>query len=514
MPTLPERVGRIDVLAEQVTVQALIVEVELDNTDEFGVELGFQDSVLFDRGTVASIETISETIQQGGNDQTITQNIISSEGVPGFNFNQPFLGNNTLGTFSAPGSLGKQALANFQMGRVNGDLGFGGLVLSAGSESINILLRALSENRRVEVLSRPMIQALHNQLGSIVVGQTFQQVNGLGAQNTLTGVSQPQLEERAVGIQLQVYGPIAGREGVRRLVRAGQASGSGPSIGSNQPLDAVGTLTRSGLPVSQGDLVVSMTSATDPLLSSAVVEEIIAAAREQANRTRAAVRLPASSRTRMVIAVTDTSGNVLGLHRMDDATVFSIDVAVAKARNMSYYADAGTLQPVDQVPGVAAGTAFTSRTLRFLAEPRFPDGIDGAGAGVFSILTNQAIDPDTGLNSGALGATVGSFDATIDPLNGSVLGYDAFFPGTNFHDLDQIENQNGVVFFPGSAPLYINGQLVGGLGVSGDGVDQDDVVTAAGSAGFEPPAGVARADQVIVDTVRLPYIKFLRNPEG
>ena len=90
------------------------------------------------------------------------------------------------------------------MGRVNGDLGYGGLVLSAGSESINILLRALSENRRVEVLSRPMIQALHNQLGSIVVGQTFQQVNGLGAQNTLTGVSQPQLQERAVGIQLQV----------------------------------------------------------------------------------------------------------------------------------------------------------------------------------------------------------------------------------------------------------------------------------------------------------------------
>ena len=34
---------------EQVTVQALIVEVELNNTDEFGVDLGFQDSVLFDR---------------------------------------------------------------------------------------------------------------------------------------------------------------------------------------------------------------------------------------------------------------------------------------------------------------------------------------------------------------------------------------------------------------------------------------------------------------------------------
>jgi uncharacterized protein GlcG (DUF336 family) len=260
--------------------------------------------------------------------------------------------------------------------------------------------------------------------------------------------------------------------------------------------------------------VVPTTSASDPLLNSAVVDQIIAAAVDQAKQTRAAVRLPMGSRTRMVIAVTDTAGNVLGLHRMDDATVFSIDVAVAKARNVAYYADAGALQGVDQVAGVDAGTAFTNRTFRFLAEPRFPDGIDGAGAGTFSILANQAIDSNTGLNSGMVAATVGSFDAAVDPLNGSVLGYDAFFPGTNFHDIDQVENQNGVVFFPGSAPIYIDGQLVGGLGVSGDGVDQDDVVTAAGIAGFAPPAGVARADQVAVDGVRLPYIKFLRNPEG
>ncbi len=189
---------------EQVTVQALIIEVELNNADEFGVELGFQDSVLFDRGTVASIETLSQTNSSSGLEQTVTENIVSSEGVPGFNFNQPFLGNNTLGTLSAPAAVGKQALSNFQMGRVNGDLGFGGLVLSAGSESINILLRALSENRRVEVLSRPMVQALHNQTGLIHVGQTFQQVNGVSAANALTGVSQPTLEERAVGIQLTV----------------------------------------------------------------------------------------------------------------------------------------------------------------------------------------------------------------------------------------------------------------------------------------------------------------------
>ena len=57
-------------------------------------------------------------------------------------------------------------------------------------------------------------------------------------------------------------------------------------------------------------------------------------------------------------------------------------------------------------------------------------------------------------------------------------------------------NQSGVVFFPGSVPLYRNGVLVGGLGISGDGVDQDDYVAAGGSAGFEAPAAI-RADQII-----------------
>ena len=318
-----------------------------------------------------------------------------------------------------------------------------------------------------------------------------------------------------VGIQLQVYGPIAGQLGVDRLVAYGTRLGEGVSVGSDQPLDSGGTvLSRSGQPVSQGDLVTPQNSVADPLLTAAVVEEIITAAVEQAEQVRAAVRLPISSRTRMVISVTDTQGNVLGLHRMPDATVFSIDVAVAKARNMAYYADAGALQSVDQVDGVAAGTAFTNRTFRFLAEPRFPDGIDGADVGAFSILNNDAIDSRTGFDTAAGPATVGSFDPAVDSANGSVLGYDAFFPGTNFHDVADVTNQNGIVFFPGSAPIYINGQLVGGLGVSGDGVDQDDVVTAAGIANFQPSAGVLRADQVKVDGVRLPYIKFLRHPEG
>jgi hypothetical protein len=52
---------------------------------------------------------------------------------------------------------------------------------------------------------------------------------------------------------------------------------------------------------------------------------------------------------------------------------------------------------------------------------------------------------------------------------------------------------------------------VGGLGVSGDGVDQDDYVTSGAAVGFEAPVNV-RADRVFVEGVRMPYLKFPRNP--
>ena len=57
----------------------------------------------------------------------------------------------------------------------------------------------------------------------------------------------------------------------------------------------------------------------------------------QANKTRAAIRLPLEVRAKMVIAVSSVEGEVLGLFRMPDATVFSIDVAVTKARNVAYF---------------------------------------------------------------------------------------------------------------------------------------------------------------------------------
>ena len=217
-------------------------------------------------------------------------------------------------------------------------------------------------------------------------------------------------------------------------------------------------------------------AAAGPLggLSSSDVSGIISGAVSTASQTRALIRLPIGSRTSMVIAVSDLDGTIIGLYRMPDATVFSIDVAVTKARNMAYF-NSATRMAAD-LPGVPIGTAVTNRTIGFGAQPLFPPGIDGSGPGPFFSLY------------------------THDVANPCGQGFAAAGP-----------NQSGVVFFPGSLPLYRNGVLVGGLGVSGDGVDQDDYVAAGGATNFAAPTG-NRADTITLDGVPLPYQDFPSNP--
>jgi len=225
----------------------------------------------------------------------------------------------------------------------------------------------------------------------------------------------------------------------------------------------------------EGDLI---TPAAGPLggLSAADVTLILSNAEATANTTRAAIRLPPGSKAKMVIAVADLDGTIIGLRRMQDSTVFSIDVAATKARNMVYFNSAS--RTTIDLNGVPMGTAVTNRTISFGAQPLYPPGIDGSTTGpFFNLYTMDLANPCTqGLQSGAVNA-----------------------------------NKSGVVFFPGSAGLYRNGILVGGLGVSGDGVDQDDYVTSGGTGGFEAPANI-RADQIMDQGVRLPYFKFPRNP--
>lgn len=209
-------------------------------------------------------------------------------------------------------------------------------------------------------------------------------------------------------------------------------------------------------------------------LSAAEVDALVQRSVAVAARTRALIRVPLGSRTRMAIAVGDLNGDILALYRMPDSTIFSLDVSVAKARNVVYFSGPDR-QPSD-LPGLAMGTAVTNRTISFGAQPLFPPGIAQTNPGPF-------------------------FD---------LYKFDTEHPGTQGQQPAN-PNQNGVVFFPGSVPLYRSGQLVGGLGISGDGVEQDDYVAFNGAAGFNAPDKI-RADHLVIRRTRMPYLKFPRNP--
>ncbi|AMV16319.1 Putative type II secretion system protein D precursor [Planctomyces sp. SH-PL14] len=194
------RIARdLDQEPAQVIMQALLVEVELENTDEFGVELGFQDRILFRRSAIDNIQLLESTSTAPNGVQTTTQQIISQAATPGFLFNNQPLGNNPS---NGSGRVGTQGLSNFAVGRTNSDLGFGGLVLSASSEAVSVLIRALAAKRNVRVLSRPQVLAVDNQLAQIQVGQQVPIVTGF--QTNALGTANPTVTQDNAGIILTV----------------------------------------------------------------------------------------------------------------------------------------------------------------------------------------------------------------------------------------------------------------------------------------------------------------------
>lgn len=191
-------IQKLDAPPQQVVIKAMLVEVDLGALDEFGVELGVQDSILFERSIIDNLLTLTETVTNG-DIQTTDQRIVSQSGNPGFAFNNQPLGNNTA---INPSRFGTQGLSNFSVGRVNGDLGFGGLVLSGGSDSVNVLLRAIAAKREVSILSRPQIRTVHNKTAKIQIGQEVPVVDGVTV--NAVGSANPVIRQSEAGIILEV----------------------------------------------------------------------------------------------------------------------------------------------------------------------------------------------------------------------------------------------------------------------------------------------------------------------
>jgi len=218
-------------------------------------------------------------------------------------------------------------------------------------------------------------------------------------------------------------------------------------------------------------------------LSALEVSNVIAAAANRCRTTRAGIRLPAGTAAQVFITVVNNP-NVDGVAPVvlgafctsPDATRFSWDVAVQKARTAVLYS--------------ASNRAWSTRTVGFLAQSLYPPGINGTSPG-----------PLFGMQEEVSIITPVSIVAT-NPVNGAI-----FDTATNV----DAAVPNGITIFPGGFPLYRNGVLIGAIGVSGDGVDQDDLISASGDSLFPAPAAI-RADQTSYRGTRLPYAKFPRNP--
>jgi uncharacterized protein GlcG (DUF336 family) len=201
-----------------------------------------------------------------------------------------------------------------------------------------------------------------------------------------------------------------------------------------------------------------------PRLTAAEVTSIINYAADRVRTTRAAIRLPIGTQMEAFISVVNfpnapnLAPTVLGTFRTGEATIFSWDVAVQKARTAVGFSKNGNT------------AAVSSRTVGFLAQSHYPPGIDSNPPGPYNGLQGML---------------------SMAP------------PNPNF--------PNGITIFPGGFPLYRNGQLIGAIGVSGDGVDQDDIVGASGTHDFLAPDAI-RADQFFFRDTRLPYAKFPRDP--
>jgi uncharacterized protein GlcG (DUF336 family) len=293
-------------------------------------------------------------------------------------------------------------------------------------------------------------------------------------------------------------------------------------------------------------------------LHASDVRALLASALSVAERSRAQIRRPVGSTARVTIAVVDTLGNVLGMVRSRDAPVFGGDVALQKARTATLLSSAGAAAFLQALPNakyiettnppriykstslgsyvdatrsflgdpnaLTGGIAFSARAAGNLARPLFPDGLSGTPNGPLSKVAGEWSVLSTGLQ---LDASINAIlqhvlfvaGAGTTDVGQNCAGVDLVDLGVAVPTVTELRIANGLQIFPGGVPIYRGTTLVGGIGVSGDGVDQDDMVAFLGlhesglTAGAPTNAPAARrADTLTPLGTRLRYVQCPQAP--
>lgn len=366
-----------------------------------------------------------------------------------------------------------------------------------------------------------------------------------------------------VGALIPVFGYSDGS--IRAGVAFGQASSGIRADTSNFPADLDAFVFVD--PGSNTNRYTAM-AGSDGLLTAHEVQFVLEEALAVANRARAQIRRPLNSPARVNIAVVDTAGEILGMVRSRDAPVFGADVSVQKARTAVFFSSASAaaflsaqpdakyfdvsntvlaLRTRESVPLSAyvsavqdfmadpaaltnAAVAFSDRAGGNLSRPFYPDGLRSSVNGPLSkpvgswSIFSTGLQLDSiinGIVQHVLNVATNNTIATIPPINNVCNGVD-FVPETLTFTATASDNRmaNGSQIFPGSVPIYRGSTLIGGIGVSGDGIDQDDMISFLGvhnaslrlngTINNAPPA--IRADNLSPQGVRLRFIQCPQSP--
>ncbi|MBD3728249.1 MAG: heme-binding protein [Sphingomonadales bacterium] len=275
-------------------------------------------------------------------------------------------------------------------------------------------------------------------------------------------------------------------------------------------------------------------------LTKAEVQAVLENAFGVLSRARPQIRRPLDSRMQATVSVVDTNGQVLGIVRSPDGPIFGTDVSLQKARTATFFSGShagAELLATPSIPGLTDIPAYVSRVRTFLQDPAaltgtfafadrsggnlsrpyFPDGEVAQPPGPLSVAQSALWSPfAVGLQTDLV---VPNLVQHLAYVNSGGASADTPRYCTQLPLTAQGEPRiaNGVQIFPGSVPIYRGNVLVGGIGVSGDGIDQDDMVSflgahngglATGTIG-NAPVGI-RADNIVVDVsgrkVRLRYV--------
>lgn len=278
-------------------------------------------------------------------------------------------------------------------------------------------------------------------------------------------------------------------------------------------------------------------------ITAAEAQALETSALNVAFSARAAIREPLNTNAQVTVTVVDLDGNVLAQARTPDAPIFGSDVSRQKARTAAFFSrpdaaarisaitapastDTGTF--ADYItrsqaligPGAFSdGTAWSEVAIGNVARPFYPDGIDGNPPGSLSLnfYTHWSVF-STGLQTDLISTAV--VDAVKSVLFNRKLvfkGGCAAGPGKlPIVSGGETQLADGLQIFSGSVPIYRGNTLVGGIGVSGDGIQQDSMISYLGlqngpSTLNNAPAAI-RADTLTVGGVKLRYTNCPADP--